>query len=99
MMKKVVLGLMLASLMQWNAAFSKKQVDEAALAKEIAAVKAKLSEYKISKSGLELLGDVGIAALMGATTGALGGGIQCLVLNELFSVFLTWLGQMALQMF
>jgi hypothetical protein len=85
MMKKVVLGLMLASLMQCNAAYSKKQIDEAALAKEIAAVKVKLSEYKISKSGLELLGDVAGATAMGLGVGfAVGGIAQSMISRDLF---------------
>lgn len=78
-MRKIALGLVLASLIQCNAVDSKKQIDELALAQEIAAIKQKLCKYKVSASFFESTKNVAGIAAMGAFFGALGGGIQLLV--------------------
>lgn len=85
MIKKIVLGLFLASVMQCNGANSKRQIDELVLAKEIAAVKAKLSEYKVSQSLLESTKNVAGVTAMGSFVGALGGVLQILVEKQLLA--------------
>ncbi|MBM3886358.1 hypothetical protein FJ364_00365 [Candidatus Dependentiae bacterium] len=82
-MKRVLLTVALSMLCVGVKALNPEQ--ETALIKEIGSIKEKLAEYKISQSISESALSVMGSSLLGGCIGAVAGGVQLLIVNQLFS--------------